>query len=282
MLKRAERRPPIDRGKDEKMKSVKAHLAGEVRSTTLQVDSERGIVMHQGQQCSFVDLSWNPPVTGTVYGVLLNYRGKWAEWEDQFNQRPYERPPQEPILYIKPLNTLSSCNEPIPLPSGQETLQVGASLAVVIGKDATRVKAGAVDDYIAGYTIANDVSIPHDNIHRPPILQKARDGFCPVGPWIVSREDVINPGNIDIRLFVNGQLKQKNHTRNLIRSIPQLIEEVTAFMTLQKGDLLLVGEPENAPLVKDGDHIRIEMSEIGVLENTVVAEEKAKEGGQTR
>lgn len=261
------------------MSLVKASLHGLGVWDELQADPAEATFELHGQKQYVSNVSWNPPVTGTVYGVLLNYQGKFDELKEQFNEAPYKQPPKAPILYIKPANTLSGCNQPIPLPKGEKELEVGAALAVVIGKTATRIKAEDADKYIEGYTIANDVSIPHQSYYRPAIKQKARDGFCPVGPWIVSQDDVTDPGQLETRVYINGELRQENNTKNLIRSIPTLLEDVTEFMTLRKGDVLLVGVPEKPPHVKDGDEIRIEIDRIGVLVNKVVSEDKLAEGG---
>ena len=255
------------------MSLVKASLQGLGVWDEVQADLAGATVELYGKKQPVSNVSWNPPVNGTVYGALLNYQGKYDEVKDQFYEPPYKQPPKAPILYIKPANTLTGCNSGVPLPAGEEQLEVGAALAVVIGKTATRVKAGNAMDYIEGYTIANDVSIPHESVYRPAIKQKARDGFCPIGPWIVAKDDVADPGQLDIRVLINGELKQENNTRNLIRSIPQLIEDITDFMTLQRGDVLLAGVPEGAPRARKGDRVRIEIAGIGTLENTIVPEE---------
>ncbi|WP_313429584.1 fumarylacetoacetate hydrolase family protein [Siminovitchia terrae] len=261
------------------MSLVKASLQGLGVWDEIQVNPLEATVELHGQKQSVSHVSWNPPVTGTIYGVLLNYQGEYNELKGQFNEAPYKQPPKAPVLYIKPANTLSGCNQPIPLPKREEELVVGAALAVVIGKTATRINADDAYEYIEGYTIANDVSIPHESYYRPAIKQKARDGFCPVGPWIVSQDDVTDPGQLETRVYINGELKQQNNTKNLIRSIPTLLKDVTEFMTLRKGDVLLVGVPDQPPRVKDGDEIRIEIDGIGVLVNRVVSEEKLAEGG---
>lgn len=261
------------------MNLVKASLHGLGDWDEIQANPADATVELYGRKQPVSDVSWNPPVNGTVYGVLLNYQGKYDELKEQFNEAPYKQPPKAPILYIKPANTLSGCNQPILLPKGEEELEIGAALAVVIGKTATRIKADNANEYIEGYTIANDVSIPHESYYRPAIKQKARDGFCPVGPWIVSKNDVTDPGQLETRVYINGELKQENNTKNLIRSIPKLLEDVTEFMTLRKGDVLLVGVPEQPPHAKDGDEVRIEIDGIGVLVNRIISEEKL--GGHT-
>ncbi|MFX3675187.1 MAG: fumarylacetoacetate hydrolase family protein [Paenisporosarcina sp.] len=225
-------------------------------------------------------LKWDAPVTGTVYGTLLNYKGVLAALGDSVNESPYNGPPKAPILYIKPVNTVSGYGATIPLPPGIEKLEVGATLGIVIGKTATNVKADHAKEYIAGYTIVNDVTVPHQSIFRPAVLHRARDGFCPIGPWVIEKNAVKDPDNLSLRVYVNGKLVQENTTSNLIRSVSQLIEEVTDFMTLFVGDVLLVGVPENPPHVKAGDRIRIEIDQIGLLENVVVPESEMNIGSE--
>ncbi|HEY4552803.1 MAG TPA: fumarylacetoacetate hydrolase family protein [Bacillaceae bacterium] len=217
-------------------------------------------------------------VRGTIYGVLLNYRGQLEGIREQLDKPPYKEAPTAPVLYIKPANTVSENGAPIPLPPGNAELEMGAALGVVIGKKAVRVKAEEAMDFIEGYTIANDVSIPHESFFRPAIKEKARDGFCPVGPALIGKDEIKHAGDLDIRVWINGELKQENNTRNLIRPIPQLIQDITEFMTLDKGDILLAGIPEGAPLARAGDFVRIEVSGIGFLENTVLSEEGGEEG----
>src|SRR5699024_3338592 len=160
-----------------------------------------------------------------------------------------------------------------------EQLEVGAALGVVIGKTATKVNESNALDYVSGYTIVNDVSIPHDNVNHPAIKEKARDDFCPISPWIVNKEDVENPNELSITVSVNDEKKQQNNTNNLIRSIEQLLADVTDFMTLHQGDVLLVGVPENSPTVKVDDLVQIDIENIGTLENRVVNEKDVIGGG---
>lgn len=225
------------------------------------------------------ELQLDVPIIGTIYGTLLNYKGALAALGDSVHELPYKKAPSAPILYIKPANTIIAGGMSIPLPNEIEELEVGAALGVVIGKKATRVKEEQAMEYIAGYTIVNDVSIPHESVYRPAVKQKARDGFCPVGPWIMNRDAVGDPNHLEIQVYVNGVLRQGNNTKNLIRPVARLIADVTEFMTLNEGDTLLVGIPEDPPLVKDGDNIRIEIERIGSLENKVVIEKELVGGG---
>ena len=113
--------------------------------------------------------------------------------------------------------------------------------------------------------------VPHTKVLRPPIKQKCRDSFCPIGAQ-VSADQVRDPGALEIRAFVNGQLKATRSLRDLIRPVPRLLAEVTEFMTLEAGDSLVVGVPEDMPLARAGDCVPVEIEGVGRLENTVRAE----------
>ena len=225
------------------------------------------------------EISLDVPISGTVYGTLLNYKGVYQALETSMQEAPYQAPPKAPILYIKPENTFTSFGAAIPLPTDVTTLEIGASLGVVIGKTAKQVKQVEALEYVQGYTVVNDVTIPHESVHRPAVKQKARDGFCPIGPWIVDRHAIKNPNNLQIRVMINDEQKQKNNTKNLIRSVEELIVDVTAFMTLYAGDMLLVGVPENPPLAKENDQVTIEIEGIGILKNTIKNEHEIAGGG---
>ncbi|EEL48098.1 fumarylacetoacetate hydrolase family protein [Bacillus mycoides] len=260
------------------MSKVKVKFCGALQVEESEVNLLEGTVKRNERYYEKDELQLDVPITGTIYGTLLNYKGALAALGDSVHELPYKKAPSAPILYIKPVNTIIAGGMSIPLPNGVEELEVGAALGIVIGKKATRVCEEQAMDYIAGYTIVNDISIPHDSVYRPAVKQKARDGFCPVGPWIMGRDAIENPDNLDIQVYINGVLQQENNTENLIRSVARLIVDVTEFMTLNEGDTLLVGVPENPPLVKDGDLIRIEIEGIGSLENKVVLEKELVKG----
>lgn len=143
-----------------------------------------------------------------------------------------------------------------------------------MGKQATRVKEEEALDYVQGYTVVNDVSIFHDSFYRPAVKYLARDGFCPIAMDMVERKLVGNPDNLPIRLWINGQLRQENNTSNLIRPVSRLIADVSQFMTLFPGDILLVGVPEGAPKAFVNDRVHIEIDGVGYLENIILPEEK--------
>ncbi|BAU28292.1 5-carboxy-2-oxohept-3-enedioate decarboxylase HpaG1 subunit [Aneurinibacillus soli] len=224
------------------------------------------------RQYDINQLAFAAPIAGMIYGTQLNYKGALTALGGAVNEAPYMAAPKAPILYIKPANTIAANGARIPLPDDVPKLAMGAALGVVIGHSATRVCESEALDYVAGYTVVNDVSIPHASVYRPAIAQQARDGFCPIGPWVIERDAVADPDALGVRVFINGELRQKNTTANLIRSVTRLLVDVTDFMTLNPGDVLLVGVPEDAPLAGAGDQVRIEIDEVGWLENTVVPE----------
>lgn len=254
-------------------------LCGRSEMLEADVNLAKNTVQLNGKRHPADNLRLDIPVQGTVYGTLLNYNGALSGLGDAVHETPYQEKPKAPILYIKPRNTLTGSKMSIPIPENVAELEMGAALAVVIGRTATRVKEEEALDHVEGYTIANDVSIPHVSYYRPATHQKARDGFCPAGPWMMAREAVTNPDALGMRVWIDGELRQKNNTANLIRSVPRLIADVTEFMTLYKGDTLLTGVPESAPLAKAGQRVRIEIDEIGYLENTLIHEQKWAMGG---
>lgn len=257
--------------------NVQLTLQGVAQTMEGEINSEGNIAIH-GMEYHIDSLPLDIPKIGTVYGTLLNFKGVYDEYTPLMDKEPYKSSPKAPILYIKPQNTQISHKEAIPLPKNMDVLEMRASLGIVIGKTATNVQQEDVHEYIHGYTIVNDVTIPHENIHRPAIKEKARDGFCPIGPWITCRHSVTNPNDLAIKVYVNGQLQQENTTKHLYRSIEKLVTDVTEFMTLYKGDVLLVGAPENPPLATLNDFVRIEIEGIGSLENRVTLEEEIIRG----
>jgi 5-oxopent-3-ene-1,2,5-tricarboxylate decarboxylase/2-hydroxyhepta-2,4-diene-1,7-dioate isomerase len=215
--------------------------------------------------------AFEAPPRGTVYGTLLNFRGALAALGDSVHQPPLKAPPRAPILYIKPRNTFAANGDAVRLPEGVEALEFGASLALVIGRTACRVSERDALDVIAGYAIANDVSVPHQPYYRPSLRFKCRDGFCPIGET-VPRAAVADPDSLAITVEVDGKIVQRGHTSTLIRPIAKLLADVTEFMTLARGDLLLIGVPEGGPQLCAGQRATIRIDGLGELHNHVVPE----------
>ena len=213
-----------------------------------------------------------PPyqLSGVVYATLLNHRSAWQELGEAVNHPPYDAPPKAPVLYVKPRNTLAASGDPVPVPAGVIELELEASLGLVIGRPACRLEEARALEYLAGYLIVNDVSIPHRPYYRPSIRARARDGFCPVGPRVVPCAAIANPDDLAIRVFIDGKLRQQTGTSQLVRSIRRLLADVTDFMTLSPGDILAVGAAAPAPRVRAGQQARIEIDGLGQLESPFV------------
>lgn len=212
-------------------------------------------------------------LSGTVYGTLLNARAALDALGEAATQPPYKAAPKAPVLYVKPRNTLAGPGDAIGVPADAPRLQTGPALGLVIGRTACRVAEADVLAVVAGYTIVNDLSVPHDSFYRPSIRFKARDGFCPIGPCVVARQAITDPDALAIRVEVDGQLVLQSSTAGMIRSAARLLADVTEFMTLSPGDILMLGVPAGAPLVEAGQRVAVEIAGIGRLENTFIAEQ---------
>lgn len=205
-----------------------------------------------------------------VYGVVLNFRNELAALGDAVDAKPYNQPPRAPILYVKPANTWIADGEPIVLPAGEPLLQPGATLGMVFGRAAARVTAAIALDHVAGYCVVNDVRLPHDSYYRPALKQLCRDSFCAIGTP-VDRRQVRSLDELTLRTYVNGSLQHEANTRDLVRSASRLIADISAFMTLGAGDILMIGVPHGRPSARAGDRVRVEVEGIGHIENPVTA-----------
>jgi 5-oxopent-3-ene-1,2,5-tricarboxylate decarboxylase/2-hydroxyhepta-2,4-diene-1,7-dioate isomerase len=205
---------------------------------------------------------------GTLFGIALNYQGLLQSRLAEFNEPPYQQPPIKPVLFIKTPNTRNGDGQPVVMPAG-ERLQPGPALGVVIGKTASRVEEKDALAHVAGYLIVNEFSLPEDSYYRPAVKAKCRDGFCSLSSAVVELAD---PHALTLTLRVNGEVRQENTTANFVRSIPQLLAELSEFMTLHEGDVLITGTPEGRVDVQPGDEVVVEISGLGRLTNHIVAE----------
>ncbi len=221
------------------------------------------------------DARYAPPPLATAYGALLNHRDALAALGDAVRQPPYKAPPKAPVLYVKPRNCFAGHGSAVEVPADAAELEVGATLGIVIGAAARRVRAADALGFVAGYTICSDLSVPHASFYRPSLRFKARDGFLPVGPWILAARHVPQPDALEVVVEIDGAMAQRYSTAGMQRGVAQLIADVSAFMTLGPGDLLLLGHGPAAPRVRAGQRVRITIAPIGTLEHRLVAEEAA-------
>jgi 2-keto-4-pentenoate hydratase/2-oxohepta-3-ene-1,7-dioic acid hydratase in catechol pathway len=190
----------------------------------------------------------------------------------------------KPWHFIKTSSTVVGTQSTIRLPAYSKMVDWEAELAVVIGRPAKNVSVDEALDYVAGYTVANDLSA-RDFVTRPQISPtspfrydwvslKNFDGACPIGPWIVPAREIADPQNLEIKLWVNDVLKQDSHTSKMIFSVAEQIAYLSTRITLHPGDLILTGTPSGVGMarqefLKSGDVVRVWIEGIGTLSNTL-------------
>lgn len=174
---------------------------------------------------------------GKIVAIGLNYADHAAE-----SNLPV---PTEPMMFIKPLSALTGPNDEVMLPKGSTHSDWEVELAVVIGKTARYVTKEDALTHVAGFTIANDVSERFNQKQRGSQWSKGKghDSFCPVGPWLVTPDEIADPQNLDMFLDVNGARMQTGNTRTMIFDVAELIAYVSEFITLYPGDLMITGTP---------------------------------------
>ncbi|HLR80565.1 MAG TPA: fumarylacetoacetate hydrolase family protein [Bacillota bacterium] len=185
--------------------------------------------------------------------------------------------PKFPVLFAKFSNALIGPEDAIEKPAITNRLDYEVELAIVIGKEAANISKEEAYDYIAGYTIANDTSARDLQKQTPQWLQgKTLDRSTPVGPWVVTSDEVGDAANLSIRSYVNGEERQASHTSHFIFDIPFLLEYISKIMTLEPGDIILTGTPDGVGFamspprfLEEGDQVTLEIEKIGRMENVV-------------
>jgi len=214
-----------------------------------------------------------PIVPTDILCIGLNYREHAAESGSAI--------PNHPMLFIKSGNTLNNPFDPIPIPRRSDKIDYEAELAVIIGKMAKDVSRADALNYVLGYTCANDVSARDWQSDKSLgggqfARGKSFDGFCPLGPAIVTKDEIPNPNNLRIRCLLNGQVMQDHTTADMIFDVPAVIESLSSTMTLRPGSIILTGTPQGVGFarkppvwLKNGDTVIVELEKIGRLENPV-------------
>mgnify|MGYP001252657794 FL=1 len=185
---------------------------------------------------------------------------------------------EHPRFFTKATNTVIGPFDPIPLHKGiTEQVDYEAELAVIIGKRGANISEEEAMEYVFGYTILNDVTARDlQRNHGQWFKGKSLDGFCPMGPWIVTWDEIPEPVELEISSYVNGEQRQKANTRMMIYKIPRLISIISQGFTLEPGDIIATGTPSGVgmgfdppKLLKANDRIRVEIEKIGYIENIV-------------
>ena len=190
---------------------------------------------------------WQPQ--GTVYGSLLNFRSEWALWAPRMTADPYKAPPQAPVLYVKSANTFNPAGHDLLLQDGVTEVDIGATLGLVMGPQNLVEAVGLLCDW----------SVPHTSYYRPPVKFRCRDGYLGLPESPTACDRLSDWASLSIEVRCNGEPVQTLSLRDLRRPIETLLADVAEFMTLQPGDVLMVGtdclSDGNRPRARAGDTV---------------------------
>jgi 2-keto-4-pentenoate hydratase/2-oxohepta-3-ene-1,7-dioic acid hydratase in catechol pathway len=223
-----------------------------------------------------IDKLLAPLIPTDILCIGLNYRQHAIESRSEV--------PLNPMLFIKSSNTLNNPGDPILIPRRSNEIDYEAELAIVIARDAKYVPREKAMDYILGYTAANDVTARDwqrdKNLGGGQFARgKSFDGFCPLGPAIITRDEIPDPNNLKIRCELNGHVMQDLTTADMIYDVPTLIESLSSTLTLRAGSVILTGTPQGVGyarkppvFMKPGDRVVVEIEKIGRLENPISSE----------
>jgi len=241
---------------------------GAVHSAT---PHERGLQLADGRVLAETAVVWLPPFeVGSIIALGLNYADHVKELSKELTVSTQD----EPLVFLKGPGSLVGHRGHTRRPADAAFMHYECERAVVIGKTARRVKAAHALDHVAGYTVSNDYAVRDylENWYRPNLRVKNRDGGTAIGPWLVSASEIPDPQALGLRTYVNGQITQQGHTRQMIHSVASLIEYLSDFMTLRAGDVILTGTPDGVVNVQPGDEVVCEIDQVGRLVNTLAAD----------
>ena len=207
-----------------------------------------------------------------ILAVGLNYADHVAETGREA--------PKHPMIFNKQSTSAHPPYAPFHLPRASSALDYEGELAVVIGRPCRHVPAERASEVIAGYTVCNDVSVRDWQLRVPTFtMGKSFDTHCPLGPWIVTSDEISDPHSLELKTWVNGELRQSSNTKQLIFNCFQLVEHLSTAFTLEPGDVISTGTPGGVgiamkppQLLKVGDVVKIAIDCIGEIENAVIEE----------
>lgn len=220
----------------------------------------------------FSTIEWLSPIPRTPKNVLCvgkNYADHAAEMGG-------DAPPEKLMIFTKSPTSIAADEQDLPVHADvTENLDYEGELAIVISKKGSKIPKQLAYDHIFGYTIANDVTARDiQSDHKQFFLGKSLDGSCPMGPYIVTKDEIPNPHDLSIVTKVNETVRQNGNTANMIFKVDELIAEISKFVTLEAGDIILTGTPAgvgkgmNPPtFLKSGDTVKISVEGIGTLVN---------------
>ena len=189
--------------------------------------------------------------------------------------------PPEPVVFFKATSAICGPNDAIEIPRDSTALDWEVELAIVLGKDGKYIDEANALDHIAGYCVVNDVSERDFQIHRSGqwVKGKSADTFGPMGPWLVTRDEIADPQNLQMRLEVNGEPRQNGSTSTMVYQVPFLVSYVSRFMSLQAGDVISTGTPPGVGMgmkpepqyLKEGDVVTLDIEGLGNQRQVVKA-----------
>ncbi len=214
------------------------------------------------------------PVAGIrqFLGIGLNYRQHAIEAGMAI--------PTEPIVFSKSITALAGPDDDLPLPMGSVALDYEVELGIVIGSTVRRVAQAHALQHVAGYVLANDVSERDWQLHRGGqwLKGKCHDGFGPIGPWLVTTDEIPNPQQLGLKLSVNGELRQDSSTADMIFGVAEIVSYLSQFMTLLPGDVIVTGTPQGVGMgfkppkyLRHGDVVELFSPQLGRQRQRVVA-----------
>jgi 2-keto-4-pentenoate hydratase/2-oxohepta-3-ene-1,7-dioic acid hydratase in catechol pathway len=241
------------------------------------LDAARAALAAGGPRLALADVRLESPVLRPpkILAVGLNYR-------DHVEEAGAEMP-KLPIIFNKQSTSAHPPFEPFHLPRASHVLDYEGELAFVIGRRCRHVPAARAAEVIAGYTICNDVSVRDWQLRVPTFtMGKSFDTHCPLGPAIVTADEIPDPHSLELKTWVNGELRQSSNTKNLIFGCFDLVEHLSTAFTLEPGDVITTGTPGGVGIAKKpprllvvGDVVRIAIDGLGEIENAVIAEPDA-------
>jgi 2,4-diketo-3-deoxy-L-fuconate hydrolase len=255
------------------------HIRGLLEDGEPGLDSIRKIIADGPPENSKVSAAaerLGPPITNPskIVCVGLNYHCHASEQAAKI--------PKGPLLFSKAVSSLSGNGDPIWYPEGETHLDYETELAFVFGKKAFRVQPEDFEEYVAGYTVMNDVSGRDVQFgDRQWYRGKSADSFCPIGPYLVTADEVPDPHDLRIKAVLNGEVRQDGTTRDLIFKIPEVLAIATLNITFLPGDIIATGTPAGVGIfmkpsacMKLGDEIVVSVESIGTLTNRVCSREQ--------
>lgn len=247
------------------MKRARVIVDGIVHNAT---ERDGQVVLEDARRLWPDQVTWLPPLPPTdrprtVVALGLNYA-------DHAKELAFKAP-DEPLVFLKGERALAGHRQVTVRPAGVQFMHYECELAVVIGRQAKKVRREDAYGFIAGYTVANDYAIRDhlENWYRPNLRVKNRDGATPIGPWLVDAADIADPMALALQTTVNGAVTQKGSTKDMVFDVPFLVEYLSAFMTLNPGDVILTGTPDGVVDCQPGDVVVTEIEGIGALMNTI-------------